>query len=137
MKSESATFEYPLTIVETHIDTLGHVNNATYLQIFEEARWELITKNGYGLKEVHELKKSPIILEVQMKFKLEIKNRERIVIKTRCFDYSGKIGKIEQIAANEKGQEACTAVFTFGFFDLETRRLIPPTPEWLKAIGLD
>jgi YbgC/YbaW family acyl-CoA thioester hydrolase len=137
MKSSSEIFEYSLTIVESHIDTLGHVNNATYLRIFEEARWELITQNGYGLKEVHELKKSPIILDVALKFKMEVKNREQVVIKTRCFDYQGKVGKIEQVMVNEKGQEVCTALFTFGFFDLQTRKLIPPTPEWLKAIGLD
>lgn len=137
MKTESGTHEYQMTIIETHIDTLGHVNNATYLQIFEEARWELITKNGYGLKEVHEKQQSPIVLGVEIKFLKEIKNREKIIIRTRCFDYTGKIGKIEQNAFNEKGEAACTALFTFGFFDLKTRRLIPPTPEWIKAIGME
>ena len=29
---------YKLRIIETHLDMFGHVNNATYLQIFEEAR---------------------------------------------------------------------------------------------------
>ncbi len=39
---------YPVTIRETHIDSLGHVNNAVYLTLFEEARWEWITAGGYN-----------------------------------------------------------------------------------------
>ena len=35
--------EYALVIREQHLDTFGHVNNAKYLEILEEARWDLIT----------------------------------------------------------------------------------------------
>ena len=46
------THEYPLLIVERHLDTFGHVNNATYLELFEEARWDWLQQNGYGLDEI-------------------------------------------------------------------------------------
>jgi acyl-CoA thioester hydrolase len=37
-----------------------------------------------------------------------------------------------------RGDEVCcTAEFTIGFFDLKARKLILPTPEWLKAIGME
>lgn len=137
MKAESLTDEYPMMIREQHLDTFGHVNNAMYLVLLEEARWEMITRNGYGLREVHEAKIGPVVLDMQLKFSKELKNREKIIIKTRCYDYKGKVGKIEQIIVNQKGEEACTALFTFGLFDLKARRLIAPTPEWLKAIGLN
>ncbi len=42
---------YDVLILESHLDTFGHVNNAAYLTLFEESRWDFITKNGYGLKE--------------------------------------------------------------------------------------
>ena len=45
-------FEYPLVILERHLDMLGHVNNATYLEIFEEARWDFIERRGHGLKNI-------------------------------------------------------------------------------------
>jgi len=124
-------------IRESHIDTMGHVNNATYLEIFEDARWDLITSRGYGLKEVHERKITPVILEIDIKFKKELRNRENVRITTECLSYEGKIGKLLQIMYNEKGDEACTASMVIGLFDLSTRRLIAPTPEWRKAIGLD
>ncbi len=44
--------EYQLLIHEGHLDSFGHVNNATYLNLFEEARWDWITARGYGLKEM-------------------------------------------------------------------------------------
>ena len=40
--------EYPMTILEHHLDTFGHVNNAMYLQLFETARWQWITDGGDG-----------------------------------------------------------------------------------------
>lgn len=45
---------YPLTIKETYLDTFGHVNSAMYLTLLEEARWEFINGNGYGIKKIQE-----------------------------------------------------------------------------------
>ena len=37
---------------------------------------------------------------------------------------------------DEAGEVCCEAQFTIGLFNLTTRRLIRPTPEWVKALGL-
>ena len=39
-------FTYEMLIKEKHLDTFGHVNNATYFELLEEARWDFITNNG-------------------------------------------------------------------------------------------
>ena len=54
-------FYYEMMIREHHLDSYGHVNNATYVEILEEARWECITQRGYGYKEVQQQKKGPVI----------------------------------------------------------------------------
>jgi YbgC/YbaW family acyl-CoA thioester hydrolase len=128
-------FKYTLLIKEAHLDTFGHVNNATYLQIYEEARWDLITNNGYGLKQVQELKQGPVITEVNLKFMKELKLRETITVKTEMVDYPGKIGHLKQQMIKPNGDLASEAIFTFGLFDLSTRKLIEPTPAWKKAVG--
>jgi thioesterase-3 len=128
--------EYPLTIREGHLDTFGHVNNATYLAILEEARWELITRNGYGLDEVVRRRIGPTILEINLKFQRELRNRQRITIRTWMDSYAGKIGKVMQQIVDGDGNVCCEALFTIGLFDLSARKLIPPTPEWLAALGL-
>jgi YbgC/YbaW family acyl-CoA thioester hydrolase len=131
---------YPVTIRETHIDSLGHVNNAVYLTLFEEARWEWITAGGYGLAEIRQYRQSPVILDVTAKFQREVHLRENVVIESRLLSYEGKIAKLQQdmIRSEEGGAKTvcCAALFTMGFFDLETRKLIVPPPLWKKALGL-
>lgn len=128
---------YEVLILESHLDTFGHVNNAAYLALFEEARWDFITNNGYGLRKVQELQQGPIVLELGMKFKKEITLRERIKITFEMLDYKGKIGHFRQEMIKEDGTTATELGLTFGLFDLKTRRLIAPSPEWKKAIGLE
>jgi len=133
---EAETFDYELVIREGHLDTFGHVNNAAYAQIFEEARWELITRNGYGMDRIKETGLGPVVLAMDLKFKREVRNRERVRVATRCTGYPDKIGWLEQILYNEKGEAACISRFTFGLFDLKQRALVKPTPDWRRAIGL-
>lgn len=127
---------YETTILERHLDTFGHVNNAVYLEILEEARWDWITQNGYGLDKVMETGIGPTILEINLRFQRELKNRQKITIKSWVESYSGKIGKLTQQILNERGEVATEARFTVGLFDVRARKLISPTPEWLRAIGL-
>ncbi|MBI3563722.1 MAG: acyl-CoA thioesterase [Elusimicrobia bacterium] len=131
-----AVHEYPLVILERHLDGFGHVNNATYLEIFEEARWDLITRGGFGLAQVRERMIGPVVLAVEMRFSREATNRQRVVVRTRCLEYRGKVGRLEQTLVREDGLPSCEAVFTFGLFDLRSRRLLRPTPEWLRAVGV-
>jgi len=127
---------YEVTIRESHLDTFGHMNNASYLVLFEEARWDFITKNGYGLRTVQELQKGPVVLELSMKFRKEIKLLEKIKITLELLDYKGKISHFRQEMIKEDGSVATELELTFGLFDLKSRRLIEPTVEWKKAIGL-
>lgn len=128
--------QYPVLIRENHLDTFGHVNNATYLQLFEEARWQLVTENSYGLDKIKETGLGPTILEVTIRFIREITLRQRIVIETELADYERKVGTIKQAMVNEAGEICCTADFKFGLFDLRTRKLVGPTQDWAKALGI-
>ncbi len=128
-------FSYPTYIKEVHLDLYGHMNNASYLEILEEARWDLITKNGFGVEMISETGMGPTILEVKLKYLKELKARDQIDIQTQVLSYQKKIGVLEQKIMRRN--EVCAhAEFVFGLFDLKERKLILPTPEWLKAIGL-
>jgi acyl-CoA thioester hydrolase len=133
---KSPVHEYQVLIIERHLDTFGHVNNATYLDLFEAARWEWITSNGYGLPRIRELGQGPTILEVTLRFKREIKNRQRIVIRSWVESYETKVGTVIQEMRDEAGEVCCDGRFLCGLFDLNARRLVLPTPEWLVAVGL-
>jgi YbgC/YbaW family acyl-CoA thioester hydrolase len=127
---------YKLLIREHHLDTYGHVNNATYLSMLEEARWEVVTQRGYGFKKVHESGQGPVILEVNLKFLKELRLREEITITVELVEYNSKIGKLKQQMIKADGTVASEAIFVFGLFDLKARKMIEPTAEWKIAVGM-
>jgi len=131
----SPIFYYPLTILETYLDVYGHVNNAMYLTLYEQARWDLITKNGYGLTKIQETGQGPVMLEIKLTFLKELRLRDQIVIESQMLSYEKKIGQLTQQMVRA-GEVCSSAAFTFGLFDLKERKLILPTDAWLKAIGL-
>ena len=129
--------EKPVTISEAHLDSFGHLNHARYLEIFEQARWDLITERGYGYDVIRRTGTGPTILEVTIKYLRELGPREAIVIRSEMLSYERKVGKFRQQMIKADGGVACEAVFTFGLFDVARRKLVDPTPEWAHAIGLD
>jgi acyl-CoA thioester hydrolase len=129
-------FRYDLLIKESHLDSFGHVNNATYLALYEEARWDFIQQNDYGMNKILSSQKGPVILEVNLKFKRELKNREVITIVTDSQWIKGKVMGLTQRMLNSEGKVCSEAVFTIGYMDLKERKLITPGEDWLKACGL-
>lgn len=127
---------YPLTILEVHLDTFGHVNNATYLQILEQARWDFIHDNGYGLDEIRRTGQGPTIVEINIRFKRELLHRSEVIIESFVESYASKVGTMVQRIVNNDGDLFCEARLSIGLFDTKARRLIAPTPAWLRAVGV-
>lgn len=132
-------YEYEFTVLEHHLDTFGHVNNATYLELYEEARWDFITKNGLGLKEIMETKIGPVLLDLNLTFKAELKNREKIkVVSVARTEMRNKYVMIlDQKMLKADGKVASTLTLSVGMMDLKERKLIAPTKEWLAALGVE
>lgn len=132
----TTVYQYPLTVLEAHLDMLGHMNHATYLTILEEARWDLLTQKGFGLENIMKTGIAPTILEAHVRYLREIRLREQIIIETQPATFKGKLGYISQKIL--RGSDVCcTAEYTFGIFDLSVRKLIEPPLEWRKALGID
>lgn len=127
---------HPVTILESHLDYFGHVNHAVYLTLLEEARWDMITARGYGLKRIQETGQGPIVLEVTIRYRRELRLRKKVLIETELISYEKKLARIHQEIKDQEGHIYCTADFKFALFDLKNRKLVNPTPEWLKALGL-
>lgn len=132
------TFEMDVLIRESQIDSFGHMNNSKYLELFEEARWEIINGHGFSISEIVKNGLGPVVLEVNLRFAKEIRLRQKIRITSEVdlATVSGKTMTMIQNMVNEKGEICCQARFTFGLFDLKARKLVSPTPEWFRAIGV-
>ncbi len=126
---------YKKQILEHHLDTFGHVNNATYLEIYEEARWDLIESQGYGISYIKEKHEGPVILEATVKYKKELINRENIKIETT---YGGELNPlvmiINQKMIKENNEIASEASFCVGVMNLAKRKLVRPPEYWVNAI---
>lgn len=132
---ETKVFSYPVTIKEHYLDSLGHMHNTCYQTLFEEALWQMIHENGYGLKKLMESGLAPVFLESTIKYTKELKLRDEIVIVTTSTFHEGKVAKMgQQMIRN--GEACCTAEFTLGLMDLRERRLVVPSQEWLSALGI-
>ncbi len=130
-------YETTIVIREEHLDTFGHVNNARYLEIFEQARWDLITDNGFGLDHVRATGTGPVVLEVNLKFLREVTNRQHLVIRSSIDSYEGKIGRMTQLMIDDQDRVCCEAKLVIAQWDTKTRKLIEPTPDWRRAVGLE
>ena len=126
-----------IRISESHLDSFGHLNHARYFELFEQARWDVVTERGFGMDVIRRTKTGPIILEANAKFLRELAPREEVVIRSELISYERKIGKMRQQMIKADGEVACDATFVFGLFDMERRRLLDPTPEWAYAVGLE
>lgn len=135
--SKNIIYEYQTQILEHHLDTFGHVNNAKYLELYEEARWDIIHSRGYGVREIEQKKQGPVVLDVTCRFKAELKNREIVKITSEAINVKSKISQMKQAMIKEDGTIASEAVFTFGFMDLEKRKLIEQPKSWLDALGVE
>lgn len=130
-------FIYPLLIRESHLDTFGHVNNATYLEILEEARWDIITPRGYSIPEIKAKQFGPVILKFTMTFVKELTLRQEIRVETEMLSYTKKIGVMQQNIFNAENELCFESQLVLGLMDMQARKLVLPTPEWLHAIGME
>ena len=126
-----------IRISESQLDSFGHLNHARYFELFEQARWDIITERGFGYDVIRRSMTGPVILEASAKFLRELAPRETVVIRSELVSYERKVGKLRQWMVRADGDVACDSIFTFGLFDLERRKLIEPTPEWAYAVGLE
>ncbi len=112
------------------------MNNATYLEIFEEARWEVLEARGFGLAQIQKLGMGPVLLELRLKFIKELRLRQVVTVVTQLQSYEGTIGTMKQVIKYQYSERCCEFEMLFGVFDLRSRKIIEPTPEWKKALGL-
>ena len=128
-------FAYKIVVEESDLDVFGHVNNANYLRFMETARWHFITDRGYGLEKIQKERKGPVLLDVTLKFRRELKHRDEITIYSQAQKVEGKFLTLKQNMVLADGRLAAEATFLIGFFDLDTRKLLLPTDDWLVAVG--
>jgi acyl-CoA thioester hydrolase len=130
-------YDFFYQIQPQDIDFSHHVNNAVYLTIFEKARWDMIKKNGFdGPALQKETQIAPVLLEVNLRFKKEIRQDQQVQVQTHYTEYQSRIAILSQ-TIQTPNLIHCVGIFKMGLFDVNSRKLVYPTKIWLKALGLE
>ncbi len=129
-------FTHPVVIQPEQIDILGHLNNAAYLAIFEAARWAVLTETGASWDELAALGVSPVILEIDLKFRREVRLGDTVGVESSFRRTGPRRFAATQRLVDAAGKLRASAELTGSFFDVRTRRIIDPPEALLGALGL-
>ena len=75
-------FEYRLKVRGYELDSYGHVNNAVYLNYFEQTRWEIL-QNQNLIEIFRKEKLLMVVTELKIRYSQEAKVFDPLLIKTR------------------------------------------------------
>jgi acyl-CoA thioester hydrolase len=119
------------------VDTQGHLNWAQYLHYAEQSRWECLTAAGITQDALLASGIGPAALDVQVKFRRELRGGDEIDVGC-VFEFGG--GKTFQVRHDFRrpdGLLAAQMTSTNGFLDLAERRLVAEPAERLRALATD
>jgi thioesterase-3 len=115
-------FSTDIIIRGYHMDVFGHMNNARYLELMEEARWqyidathfqETLTKKNWGFA----------VVNVNINFKKEIYANDTISFEIEVIRMGNSSMTLEQRMVRKKTGELCAvAEVTFVMLNLENHR---------------
>lgn len=126
-------YEFHTTVDEKYLDVYGHLNHTHYLTLFEDARWGYYQTKAITPDSVKNGKVGPVVLKAEISYKKEVSAGDKIRIVFKHMGYRHNLWNLRQIMYKENGKISSVADYVFGLFDLEQRKLIPPTGQWLES----
>ena len=119
------------------VDTQGHLNWAQYLHYAEQSRWECLAAAGIGQDALLASGIGPAALDVQVKFRRELRGGDEVDVGCTFLFGAGKTFQIKHDFHRLDGQLAAEITSTNGFLDLAERRLVTDPAERLRALAAD
>ncbi|PIY13193.1 MAG: thioesterase [Flexibacter sp. CG_4_10_14_3_um_filter_32_15] len=126
------TKEVKIKVRGYHLDGYQHVNNARYLEFFEEARWAFFEESD-ALKTLQDKNIMFVVVNVNINYRYPASVGQTIVIKSQLdhlADVGSKKSTFKQtIYLENTDTVVCDAIITFVLFDAKTQRAIATTEE--------
>jgi thioesterase-3 len=119
------SFESTFKIRSFHTDSFGHVNNARYLELLEEARWQFAEHLGL-VNLLNEENLGFIIMQMNLRFRFPVVEGDTIRVLTSLVSLGSDIGEVEQlIKKSDSGKLAAKMLFTFVLIDRNSGVSVP------------
>ncbi|ACZ31039.1 thioesterase superfamily protein [Xylanimonas cellulosilytica DSM 15894] len=105
------------------LDILWHVNNGTYLQMADVARWNYIADLG-GMERLNEQRWYPVVAASTVKYRRSLQLGERFRITTSVLGWDERVVYLEQVF--RRGDELCATAWVAGrFLSRDGERIAP------------
>ena len=120
---DSAPHEYALEVLESHLDELGHVNNAKYFEFFEAGRTTWYDVGGLlrACRAAGHQNADTVVVNVNCDFLAECRLGERLTVLTWPQRMGTKSFAVLQRLMKADGAISAEAVVTSVGMDLDTR----------------
>lgn len=117
-------FSVRLKVRGYEVDTQGHLNWAEYLHYAEHARWECLTAAGITQDGLIATGFGPVVLDVSVKFKHELRSGDEVDVTCAfAFDGGKTFGIAQDLRRPSDGRVAASLTSTSGLIDLRERTL--------------
>lgn len=117
-------FEHTLEVRGNELDAFGHVNNAVYLNYYEQARWAMMQEMGL-LEYFEKSGNFLVVAKADLKFIRELRLLEKLKI-TSAFKLQSFFVVFDQEIRNANGEKINAAKFKCLFVDRQRTPLDIP-----------
>ena len=108
-----------------HADFYGHVNNARYLEFFEEDRWAHL-ESKIDLRKWAEIGLIFLVVNINVNYRKAVPVGETLIVTTRLEKIGNRSVILKQeILLKESREVAADALITFVCIDLKTQKALP------------
>jgi len=107
--------KYQRKIFGYECDVYGHLNNANYLHLLEEARSDALDKVGFPVKKFREMGIHIYLIEANIKFKRGAELEDVVTIESKYEKFNRLTSTWKQIIYNSRG-EVCAVGEVKGAF---------------------
>jgi len=130
---ESAEYHYETLVKESMVDAMGHLNHASYLTVFEEARWDICAAQNMTVEKMQARGIGLVVIEAHIQYRREVRAGDQLLIKSRFLDVDRKIWRVEQSMENAAGTVCSLLQLKGAMFDLTNRKILLADSEWRKV----
>ncbi len=107
--------EYRRKVFGYECDLYGHLNNANYLHLFEEARADALDKMGLSVRKLNDLGFHIYITNLELTYKKGIPVEENIIIKSKIVT-ANRVSSIWRQEIYDNSYELCSTIKVKGVF---------------------
>lgn len=116
--------ELEIEVSAAHIDELGHVNNARFLEYLERGRIDWYNHCGEFLNLTGEPRLGTVVVNINVNFRRECFEGDRLKVVTRPLSRGGKSYVLAQRVETAAGELAADAEVTSVVMDLDSRQTV-------------